>query len=308
MKLPDIARDFLAIHLPAELRAICDFNSLKLENGSFVEENLRQYFSDILYSLKTHDGEDGYVQVLIEHQSTPDKHMAFRLHRYAVAAMQSHLDAGHHKLPLVIPILFYTGRRTPYPYSTNWFQEFANPERAKKLYTNDYPLVDITVIPDEEIMTHRSMAALTLLQKHIHRRNLTELTDKLVALLITEYLAIPQVTALIHYIIQAGETADAEAFVRELASRAPQYKDNLMTIAQQLEQNGINKGLELGKIEGIQLGREEGIQLGRKEGIELGEQQGKRTVAHMMLQQGMGYDIIMKVTGLSMNELLSLDN
>lgn len=38
--------------------------------------------------------------------------MAFRLIRYAVAAMQRHLEAGHKKLPLVIPVLFYTGRRS----------------------------------------------------------------------------------------------------------------------------------------------------------------------------------------------------
>ena len=37
--------------------------------------------------------------------------MAFRLIRYAVADMQRHLEAGHKKLPLVIPVLFYTGNR-----------------------------------------------------------------------------------------------------------------------------------------------------------------------------------------------------
>jgi len=290
----------MELHLPTELRAICDFSSLKLENGSFVEENLRQSFSDILYSLKTNDGEKAYVQVLIEHQSTPDKHMAFRMHRYAVAAMKNHLDAGHKKLPLVIPILFYTGKRTPYPYSTNLFQEFASPEWARKIYNSDYPLVDITVIPDEEIMEHRSMATLTLLQKHIHKRNLRELMDKLVASLVNEYLPTPQVAALINYIIQAGETTDAEVFVRELASRLPQYEDNLMTIAQQLEQKGINKG--------IQQGREEGIQLGEQRGIALGELREKRTIACMMLQQGMSYDVVVKVTGLSMKELASLNN
>lgn len=98
---PDIARDFMEIHLPAELRAVCDLSTLKLESGSFVEDDLRQYFSDVLYSLKTTAG-DGYIHVLVEHQSTPDKHMAFRLIRYSVAAMQRHLEAGHKKLPLVI--------------------------------------------------------------------------------------------------------------------------------------------------------------------------------------------------------------
>lgn len=102
---PEIARVFMELHLPAELRAICDLNTLKLESGSFVEDDLRQYFSDVLYSLETTEG-TGYVHVLIEHQSSPDVHMTFRMTRYAVAAMQRHLDAGHKKLPLVIPGCF----------------------------------------------------------------------------------------------------------------------------------------------------------------------------------------------------------
>ena len=91
--------------------------------------------------------------------------MAFRLIRYAVAAMQRHLEAGHKKLPLVIPVLFYVVKRSPYPYSTRWLDEFDNPELAAKLYSTAFPLVDVTVIPDDEIIDHRRMAALTLQQK-----------------------------------------------------------------------------------------------------------------------------------------------
>ncbi|WP_166521530.1 Rpn family recombination-promoting nuclease/putative transposase, partial [Yersinia pestis] len=189
---PEIARDFMELHLPAELRAICDLSTLKLESGSFVEDDLRQYFSDVLYSLDTVEGE-GYVHVLIEHQSSPDKHMAFRLIRYAIAAMQRHLEAGHAKLPLVIPVLFYVGKRSPYPYSTRWLDEFDDPELAHKLYSGAFPLVDVTVIPDDDIMEHRSMAALTLLQKHIHQRDIATLTDRLATLLMADYLSSPQV-------------------------------------------------------------------------------------------------------------------
>ena len=106
------ARDFLHIHLPKHLREQCDLRTLQLESGSFIEEDLRASHSDILYSLKTHGGE-GYIYILIEHQSSPDRHMAFRLMRYAIAAMQRHLDKGHHQLPLVIPLLFITAGPAP---------------------------------------------------------------------------------------------------------------------------------------------------------------------------------------------------
>jgi len=294
---PNVARDFMQLHLPAELRAICDLSTLKLESGSFVEDDLRQYFSDVLYSLKTTAG-DGYIHVLIEHQSTPDRHMAFRLIRYAVAAMQRHLEAGHKKLPLVIPVLFYTGKRSPYPYSTRWFDEFNDPAQAERLYGGAFPLVDVTVIPDDEIMTHRSMAALTLLQKHIHQRDIASLTDRLATLLMADYLSSPQVTALIHYLLQAGESADYEAFVRELAQRVPQHGDALMTIAQQLEQKGLEKGIQLGEQRGI----EKGLQLGEERGIE----KGKLEVARTMLQNGLDRDTVMKMTGLSADDLAQI--
>lgn len=286
---PNVARDFMQLHLPAELRAICDLSTLKLESGSFVEDDLRQYFSDVLYSLKTTAG-DGYIHVLIEHQSTPDRHMAFRLIRYAVAAMQRHLEAGHKKLPLVIPVLFYTGKRSPYPYSTRWLDEFNDPAQAERLYSGAFPLVDVTVIPDDEIMTHRSMAALTLLQKHIHQRDIATLTDRLATLLMADYLSSPQVTALIHYLLQAGESADYEAFVRELAQRVPQHGDALMTIAQQLEQKGIEKG----------------IQLGEQRGKEKGERDAALKIARSLLKMGMPPESVLDATGLSADDLAQI--
>ncbi|EAY4115624.1 IS3 family transposase [Salmonella enterica] len=179
------------------------------------------------------------------------------------------------------------GKRSPYPYSTRWLDEFDDPSLAGKLYSSAFPLVDVTVIPDDEIAGHRSMAALTLLQKHIHQRDLAELVDRLAPILLTGYLSSSQVISLVHYIVQAGETSDAEAFVRELAQRVPQHGDALMTIAQQLEQKGIEKGIQ------------QGIQLGEQRGIE----KGKLEVARTMLRNGIDRSTVMKMTGLTENDL-----
>lgn len=295
---PTIARDFMTLHLPAEFLALCDLDTLKLESGAFVEQDLRQYFSDILYSLKTTSRDDGYIHVLIEHQSSPDRHMAFRLMRYAIAAMQRHLDAGHKKLPLVIPVLFYSGKRSPYPYSTRWLDEFSIPAFASRLYSNAFPLVDVTVIPDEDIVGHRSMAALTLLQKHIHQRDLAELIDKLAPVILAGYLSSSQVISLVNYLLQAGETADADLFVRTLAQRVPQHEDALMTIAQQLEQKGIEKGLE----EGLQLGEQRGLVKGRSEG----ERSAAQKIARTMLQNGLPHSLVAEMTGLSEDDLAQI--
>lgn len=131
------------------------------------------------------------------------------------------------------------------------------------------------------------MAALTLLQKHIHQRDIATLTDRLAMLLMADYLSSPQVIALILYLLRAGESADSEAFVRELAQRVPQHGDALMTIAQQLEQKGIEKG----RLEGIQIGEEKG------------RNEGKLEVARTMLQNGLDRSTVMKMTGLTAEDL-----
>lgn len=288
---PDVARDFMDIHLPAELRALCDLSTLHLESGTFVEDDLRQYASDILWSMKTTTGDDGYIHLLIEHQSGYDKNIAFRQMRYAVAAMQRHLDAGHDKLPLVIPLQFYHGERSPYPHSTNWLHCFSNPEMACKIYTNPFPLVDVTVLDDDEIVNHRRMAALTLLMKHIRQRDMMELLDRLSLVMVK--VSDEQVRVLIHYMVNAGDSVSPE-FMRALAERLPQHEDKLMTIAERLEQKGIEKGIVIGENRGMEKWLSEG------------ERKATLKIARTMLQNGLDHNTIMKMTGLTAEELAQI--
>lgn len=287
---PETARDFLDIHLPPALRKLCDLNTLQLASGSFIEDDLRPYYSDVLYSLKTGNG-DGYVYCLIEHQSTPDKHMAFRLMRYAIAAMQRHLDAGHKTLPLVIPVLFYQGKVSPYPYSMSWLDEFETPEYARTLYGENFPLVDITIIPDDEIMQHRRMAILELLQKHIRQRDLTELLDQLTTLLLGVNTTQEQLISVINYMLQAGESRDPAALINTLASRVPQHEETLMTIAEKL------------RLEGEQRGIQKGLQLGEQKGRQEGEREAALKIARTMLDSGLDRTLVMQMTGLTETEL-----
>ncbi len=258
---PETARDFLEVHLPAALRQACDLNTLQLESGSFVEDDLRAYYSDVLYSLKAGQG-DGYIYALIEHQSSPDKQMAFRLMRYAIAAMQRHLAAGNEQLPLVIPILFYHGQVTPYPYPMSWLQAFSAPELAGQLYSGEFPLVDVTVIPDDQIMQHRRVAILELLQKN--------------------------------YMLQVGETRNPGELLSTLASRVPEHEDTLMTIAEKLRLEGEQRGLQKGMLLGEEKGRQEGML------------EGKLEVARTMLANGLDRDSVMKMTGLTADDLAQI--
>ncbi|ELN3120700.1 Rpn family recombination-promoting nuclease/putative transposase, partial [Escherichia coli] len=81
---------------------------------------------------------------------------------------------------------------------------------------------------------------------------------------------------------------------RELAQRVPQHGDALMTIAQQLEQKGIEKG------------RAEGLQLGEQRGIEKGEREATLKIARTMLNNGIDHNTVMKMTGLTADDLAQI--
>ncbi|EFA9881375.1 Rpn family recombination-promoting nuclease/putative transposase [Escherichia sp. apec-93] len=232
----ETARDFLDIHLPAELRELCDLDTLHLESGSFIEESLKGHSMDVLYSVQM-QGNPGYLHVVIEHQSKPDKKMTFRMMRYAIAAMHRHLEADHDKLPLVVPILFYQGEATPYPLSMCWFDMFYSPELARRVYNNPFPLVDITITPDDEIMQHRRIVILELLQKHIRQRDLMLLLEQLVTLIDEGYTSGSQLVAMQNYMLQRGHTEQADLFYGVLRDRETGGQ-SMMTLAQWFEERG----------------------------------------------------------------------
>ncbi|MBR7309694.1 hypothetical protein G3W15_27190, partial [Klebsiella pneumoniae] len=77
------------------------------------------------------------------------------------------------------------GVDSPYPFSLCWLDEFANPEVARRLYAAAFLLVDITVVSDDDIMQHRRIALLELIQKHIRQRDLLGLVERIASLLVT---------------------------------------------------------------------------------------------------------------------------
>ncbi|HGJ5882402.1 Rpn family recombination-promoting nuclease/putative transposase, partial [Arsenophonus sp.] len=211
-------------------------------------------------------------------------------------------------------LLFYHGTTSPYPYTTQWFDCFADPELAESVYRQAFPLVDITTIPDEEILTHRRVALLQLVQKHIRTRDMLELAVELATLIEKWQYSKEQCKSLLYYIAQAGNTIDGEGFIRTLAEKAPTYREDFMTIAEQLEAKGeargIQQGIQQGKQEGYQLGRQdgvnEGLQQGIEQGLEKGRQEATRQLAKQLFANGVDRQIIKTSTGLTDDELNKL--
>ena len=109
------ARGVLATALPAAIAARIDLSSLHLEPGSFVDENLQDRCSDLLYSARI-SGREALIYFLWEHKSDPEPLTPLQVMRYMVRIWDQHLGSlpkkkrGEvRKLPVIVPIVLHHG-------------------------------------------------------------------------------------------------------------------------------------------------------------------------------------------------------
>ena len=119
--MPEHALDLMRQHLPAELLEAFDPDSLREDPTHYIDDALAETRSDVLYTA-TLRGAPVLIYVLIEHQSTQDPLMPFRLLRYVVriwerwvAAATAASGVAPTALPPVIPFVLHQG---PRPWST----------------------------------------------------------------------------------------------------------------------------------------------------------------------------------------------
>ena len=191
-------------------------------------------------------------------------------------------------------MLFYHGRQSPYPHSLRGLDCFHNPALAQTLYVEAFPLVDVTVIPDDEIKTHRKVALLEYVQKHIRARDINTRYVDIVFLIKLAQPSKDQVKSLLNYLAKEADPLDLKAFIRILIENTPRYREEMMTVAEQLKQIGREIGLQ------------QGLRLGHNEGRIEGRNEQARKIALNMLALGMDRVTIERVTGFSRQDLADL--
>jgi predicted transposase/invertase (TIGR01784 family) len=306
-----IARDFLQAHLPVDLLNRVDLNTLEICKESYIEEQLNESISDIVYRVIVDEEYQGYFYLAIEHQSTAKEQnfMAFRFMKYQLAIVDNHLKQ-HKKnkyLPIVFPILFYHGKKIPYVETTDFFKLFFNVDLAKRCFLQPFHLIDIGKISDDEIKKHKLASLLEIVQKHIYDRDCLLLIDQLSDVILNVLSISDASHALIYikntlyYLMNKANISDKIQFKNALEA-IPEIKEQglMSTMAEDYINEGIKKGIQ----QGIQQGVQQGMQQGKKEG----EQETFKVVAFKLLQSGMCCSEISKITGMSKEEIKELDN
>lgn len=85
-----VAKEFFQSHLPSDVRKLVDLNTLQQCNTKLLSNILGEGIVDFLYTVKFGD-EDGYLTILLEHQTSQDKYMTFRIQKYMLRIYEEHL-------------------------------------------------------------------------------------------------------------------------------------------------------------------------------------------------------------------------
>jgi predicted transposase/invertase (TIGR01784 family) len=253
----EIAADYLRHYLPPAVAARLRLEALEPQRDTFVDPDLQEHFSDLLYRVPlvgTEEQEHIYVYTLFEHKSYADKFVAYQLLRYMLRIWKRTL-AQEQRLVPILPIVLYHGERG-WPVDTRFDALFVGPEELRAYWPSfAFHLTDLSQYSDEQIRGAVGLQGVLLLLKHIHDEDVTvHLAGvvRLLADLLRQERGVEWLYTFLRYVSAAGQLVE-EAELRQIVESVfPQRSQAIMaTLAE--------KWLEAGKKEGREEGREEGV-------------------------------------------------
>jgi predicted transposase/invertase (TIGR01784 family) len=288
----EIARSYLQEYLPPELSSLLDLDHLVLQDGSFIDETMREHQSDLLYETRLTNGSSACVYFLFEHKSTPDWQVILQLLRYMLRFWERQIKAGHPLSP-VIPLVIYHGERA-WQVPVDFLSLFADVPVALRPYLPDfqYHLTDFSWTSDEEIRGNIWLRVSAAVLRAVFNPRLRNELDDLLALVLRlsqQRTGLEYIYTILYYLSNATERINREELEQALLRQEEQGDEIMTTIAQEYIQEGFQKGLERGIERGMERGR-------------LDEQ---KKIARQLLQLH-NIVTVSEITGLSVDEVEAL--
>ena len=271
----EVAADFLRNYLPEPVRRLLDLDTLELTKDSFVDEALRDHFSDLLYQLRLRDGSTARVYLLFEHKSYPAELVAFQLLRYMVRIWEEMLrEEPAAGLRPIIPLVLYHGR-TQWHVQQNFGALLEGPEELRLYWPEfNYELYDLTRYSDADLVGAAMLQVTLQVMKHIFSGELAQRLPGILGLLqelAQQQTGLEFLYTVLRYVSQSGRNVTAADIQQAVVTVFPEEGRVLMaTAAEQWMERGKEQGIVIGKQEGIVIGKQEGERNGLLAAIELG--------------------------------------
>lgn len=267
---PLVARDFIENYLPEPILKIVDLNELEIQNGSHVDEELSELFSDMLFRTKINQ-RDGYLYFLFEHKSYPDRMVALQLLMYMVRIWNQKVNRENDThIPVIIPLVIYHGK-TQWkigPMLSDLIMDFEMlPEEVKQM-TPDYryQLYDLSQFSDEEIKGNAELMIALSIFRDVFKKTSQEFLETIfkAARALDELeemeTGLQYFETCMRYILTSGLPLSKDQLntvIKQLAVTYKKGSEVTMTLAEVLREEGFEEGIEKGKKEGIEEGKKE---------------------------------------------------
>ncbi|MEQ1743972.1 MAG: Rpn family recombination-promoting nuclease/putative transposase, partial [Saprospiraceae bacterium] len=109
-KVLPVALELVKKFLPPEQLAVLNLQTLQLSSESFLSEDLREFFSDLVYTCETNDSDPVRICLLLEHKSSSTgRRIYVQLGNYLRGVQDEDIVQQRPCFTLTIPILFYHG-------------------------------------------------------------------------------------------------------------------------------------------------------------------------------------------------------
>lgn len=260
----EVAKEFVANYLPQTILNVMDIDTLEPQKDSFVNKDLEESFSDLLFKVNICNKE-GYLYLLFEHKSYPTKGISFQLLKYMVEIWEAKRDKEQAKeLPIIIPLVIYHGQQKwSIPSNLGELLKGYNqlPEELKLYVPNfDFLLFDISSYSDEDI---KGTAQLKILFTLFRDLNTNDSQKRDLAILRSiHYLhelenkqsAVGYLETLMRYIFTVAKDftkKDMEKMIFQLETAKSEGSEVVMTLADILRKEGIEQGIELGGVKAL---------------------------------------------------------
>ncbi len=297
------AASLLQTALPPEVRDRIDWSSLTLQDGTFLDEDLRESQSDLLYHVELAETQEPVaLYLLFEHQSSPDRWMRFRLLKYCCRIWDASLRQAPDQTGLrpIVPVVFYQGPRG-WSYSTELADLFPEAVRSWPWQPQfAHVLLDQTTLEPEEVAGEVEARIAQLLMMVAFNRHV-EAALELAAALVQRLQAggrVDRVRRYALYVMATVEPDRIETYKQALRRHGMDQGDAIMTYAQQL--------LDEGRAEGRVEGRAEGRAEGEAKGEAKGRAEGQVEVVEGFLAVGVPWQTIEAATGLNESSFRAL--
>ena len=273
------ARAFLQQYLPPALLARLHLGTLEIVKDSFIDQELQEYFSDLLYRI-TIDKHVGYIYLLFEHKSYPERHIHLQLLEYLLRIWRQDFkqrvkNQYARRLPIIVPLVLYHGKR-PWRIKRRFAELFHRSAKTFQPYIPDfeYVLFDLTQYADDHIKGVAFFQVVLLLFKHVFDADFAEKLPEILRLMndvLHEEEGLRSLELVLRYIYTVTGAAMSEQ-ITQIVTETLQAKGGeiSMTIAEKWQQEGWLKGRQEGRQEGRLEGRLEAKQEGLLETIEVG--------------------------------------